>query len=43
MIWEAAVFVGSHTPLLKSLRLDAGASVAGKLFHCFIVLGKKLY
>ena len=27
----------------KKLRLGAVASVAGKLFHCFIVLGKKLY
>ena len=33
----------SHTPLLNTLRLGAVASVAGKLIHCFIVLGKKLY
>ena len=28
-------------PLLKTLRLWAVACVAGKMFHCFIILGKK--
>ena len=30
-------------PTLKIIKTWAVASVAGKLFHCFIVLGKKMY
>ena len=40
---EGSKCFSSRTPLLKTLRLGAVANVAGKLFHFFIVLGKKLF